>query len=132
MRRSVILGLSSVLFGWFGLALSPCPLMGQEEGSGGVRTGVFVGSAASSLVMTGLCTQGGYFVMDEKIFIDGVIEVICPVWGALYGIIPALATGYGLSYPDRATGKGRLRTVPWERPVGSCRVWPCFSWPEGR
>ena len=31
--------------------------------------------------------------------------------GALYGFLPGLASGYGLSYPDRTTWKGRLRTV---------------------
>ncbi len=110
MRRFVILGIGSVLFGWLGLALSPRPLMSQEEGRGGVRTGVVVGTAASSLAMTGLCAGGGYVVMDGILHTDASI-LGCAVWGALYGFIPALATGYGLSYPDRATGKGRLRTL---------------------
>ena len=105
-RRLAILGLGSVLFGWFGLALSPRPLMGQEEGRGGVRTGLVVGTAASSVAMTGICLGGSYVVMDGKLHLDDSSSfVICPVWGALFGLIPALATGYGLAYPDRATGK---------------------------
>ena len=106
MRRLVVLTLV------LALALSPRPLMGQEEGRGGVRTGVFVGTAASSLAMTGLCAAG-YIGEDNNPYQNHFVTdfVICPIAGALYGFIPALASGYGLSYPDRATGKGRLRTL---------------------
>ena len=105
MRRLVVLALV------LGLAMSPRTLMGQGEGRGGVRTGVLVGTAASSFAMTGLCA-GGILVGDGIVYVDDRnASVLCPVWGALYGFIPALATGYGLSYPDRTTSRGRLRTV---------------------
>ena len=69
---------------------------------------------ALGLAMAGLCT-GGHLISDGIAYVADpaaiTVIVFCPVWGALYGFIPALATGYGLSHPDRATGKGRLRTL---------------------
>ena len=58
MRRLVVLTLA------LGIALIPCSVVGQEEGRGGARTGVLVGTAASSLAMTGLCAGGGYLVVE--------------------------------------------------------------------
>ena len=69
---------------------------------------------ALGLAMAGLCA-GGHLISDGIAYVADptaiTVIVFCPVWGALYGFIPALATGYGLSHPDRATGKGRLRTL---------------------
>ena len=62
MRSLAILGLGALLFGWVELVLSPRPLMGQSEGRGGVATGVIVGTAASSVAMTGSCAAGYIFV----------------------------------------------------------------------
>ena len=99
MRRLVVLSLA------LGIALIPCSLVGQEEEqeegrdwTGGLVTGVVVGTAASSLAAAGLCAWPG-------------TAGTCAGDGALYGFLPALASGYGLSYPDRTTWKGRLRTV---------------------
>ena len=100
MRGLVVLSLA------LGIALIPCSLIGQEEEqeegrdwTGGLVTGGGVGTAASSLAAAGLCASSGY---DAR---------TCAADGALYGFLPALASGYGLSYPDRTTWKGRLRTV---------------------
>ena len=98
MRRWVVLSLA------LGIALIPCSLMGQEEGrdwTGGLSTGVVVGTAAGSLAAAGLCTVAP--VGDDA--------GTCAADGALYSVLPAMAAGYGLSYPDRTTWKGRLRTV---------------------
>ena len=100
MRGLVVLSLA------LGIALIPCSLIGQEEEqeegrdwTGGLVTGGGVGTAASSLAAAGLCASSGY---DAR---------TCAADGALYGFLPGLASGYGLSYPDRTTWKGRLRTV---------------------
>ena len=111
MRRLAILGLGSVLFGWFGIALSPRALMGQEEGRRGVATGIIVGTAASPASMTGVCAGGSYIIVDGSMHLVEDMEgdsnrdflLGCAVWGALYGFVPALTSGYGLSHPDRAT-----------------------------
>ena len=58
MRRLTILGLGTLLFGWFEIILGPRALMGQIEGRGGVATGNIVGTAESSVVMTGACAAG--------------------------------------------------------------------------
>ena len=84
---------------------------GQEESRGGIWTGLVVGTAASSIAMTGFCTGAGYLVANGKAFIGGSTAGFCPVWGVLYGIVPALGAGLGLSYPDRRTLKGRFRTM---------------------
>lgn len=127
MRRLAILGLGALLFGWVELVLSPRPLMGQSEGRGGVATGIIVGTAASSVAMTGSCAAGYIFVgvraeIGEEVGGEGNAspELGCAYWGAVYRLIPALTSGYGLRYPDCATAKGRLRI--WRRDRG---VWRC-------
>ena len=89
-----------------GIALIPCSLMGQEEkqeeGQGwtsGLVTGVVGGTGARSLAVAGSCALAGIDVGN------------CAGEGALYSLLPALASGYGLSYPGRMTSEGRLRTV---------------------
>ena len=114
MRRFAILGLGILLFGWVELVLSPRPLMGQSEGRGGVATGIIVGTAASSVAMTGSCAAGYIFIgvrAEGGEDADAEGYLFCAYWGAVFGLIPALTSGYGLRYPDRATGKGRLRTL---------------------
>ena len=89
-----------------GLALAPCSVVGQEQGqevgqewASGLLTGGVGGAAASTLAAAGLCALAG---LDAG---------TCAGDGIQYGVLPALASGYGLSYPDRTTRKGRLRTV---------------------
>lgn len=118
MRRLAILGLGTLLFAWFELVLSPRPLMGQIEGRGGVATGIIVGTATSSVAMTGSCAAGYIFFgiraeIGQDVGEEGNSspELVCAYWGAVFGLIPALTSGYGLRHPDRATGQGRLRTL---------------------
>ena len=100
MRRSPVLALA------LGLALIPRPVMGQvpaqedePDWAGGVLIGGVAGTAASTITAAGLCVLAG---LDAG---------RCGVDGVQYGVLPALASGFGLSFPDRTTGKGRLRTV---------------------
>lgn len=100
MRRLVVFPLA------LGLAVIPCPVMGQDqeqederEWTSGLLTGVVGGTAASTIAAAGLCALAG---LDAG---------TCAGDGLQYGGLPALASGYGLSYPDRTTRMGRLRTV---------------------
>lgn len=100
MWRSPVLALA------LGLALIPRPVMGQDPAqednlhwASGILIGGVAGTAASTISAAGLCVLAG---LDAG---------RCGVDGVQYGVLPALASGFGLSYPDRATGKGRLRTV---------------------
>ena len=96
IRRLVVLSLV------LGITLIPCLLMGQEEGrdwTGGLVAGGVRGTVVSSLAAAGLCVVAGY---DAR---------TCAADGALYSVLPAVASGHGLSYPDRTTWKGRVRTV---------------------
>ena len=96
-----------------GLALSPCPLMGQEEEkeevrdwTSGIVTGGVVGLAASALAGVGLCAAS-----DDQT-VNGWNDFgTCAMGRAGIALIPALATGTGLAYPDRVTTKARLRVV---------------------
>ena len=45
--------------------------------------------------------------------------VFCSAVGAMVGVAPALAAGYGLSYPDRTSLVGRLRTLAYGAIGGS-------------
>ena len=62
-------------------------------------TGGVGGTATSMLAAVSLCALAGFDVGT------------CAGDGLQYGFLPALASGYGLSYPDRTTSRGRLRTV---------------------
>ena len=100
MRRSPVLALA------LGLALIPRPVAGQDpaqeddlDWASGVLVGGVAGTAASTITAAGLCVLAG---LDAG---------RCGVDGVQYGVLPALASGFGLSFPDRTTGKGRLRTV---------------------
>lgn len=100
MLRIVVLALA------LGIALIPRSLTGQEEvqdkaphWTTGLVTGTVGGTAASALGAAGLCA------------LAGVDAGTCALDGVQYGFLPALAAGYGLSYPDRTTGRGRLRTA---------------------
>ena len=45
----------------------------------------------------------------------------CSGWGALVGALPGLASGWGLSYPDRTSLKGRVRTLASGTAGGAAR-----------
>lgn len=105
-RRNVGMRRLVVLVSAVGLVLFPFSAMGQERAqeaevnwASGLLIGVVGGTAVSTLSAALLCGVAG---LDAG---------RCGVDGVQYGTLPALASGLGLSYPDRTTGKGRLRTV---------------------
>ena len=67
-------------------------------------TGGILGTATSALGLGSICAMGGF---DD----DDIPVVYCTALGAVVGVAPALAAGYGLSYPDRGSRVGRLRTL---------------------
>ena len=50
---------------------------------------------------------------------DDIPLVFCSAVSAIIGVAPALAAGYGLSYPDRASWAGRWRTLAYGAIGGS-------------
>ena len=44
---------------------------------------------------------------------------MCTGWGALVGALPGLASGWGLSYPDRTSLEGRGRTLAFGTAAGA-------------
>ena len=98
---------AAALFLALALAGGPSRSAAQQEGpskTSGFVTGALVGTASGSLALAGFCAG--------RVIADDDLEVWdCLSFGAMVSAAPALATGYGLTYPDRTSWAGRLRTV---------------------
>ena len=109
MSRALSLALALALVG------SPLQVAGQEERpskTSSLVTGGALGTAVSALSLGAICSTGD---LDD----DDIPMVQCAVVGAIVGVAAALAAGYGLSYPNRASWAGRLRTLAFGAIGGS-------------
>ena len=67
-------------------------------------TGGLLGTTASSLALEGTCVT--------RLIADNDLEPYeCAIFGAAIGVVPAVSSGFGLTYSDHPSWKGRLRTV---------------------
>ena len=90
------------------LAWSAAVLAGQDTRPSrvsGLATGGLLGTASSALGAQGAPAPSGSSPDDD------IDWMTCSGWGALVGALPGLASGWGLSYPDRTSLKGRVRTL---------------------
>ena len=109
--------ISRILILILALALAglPSSITGQANRpslTSSLVTGGVLGTAASALGLGAICAMGD---LDD----DDIPLVLCSAIGAVVGVAPGLAAGYGLSYPDRASWAGRLRTLAYGAIGGS-------------
>ena len=105
--------ISRILILILALALAglPSSITGQANRpslTSSLVTGGVLGTAASALGLGAICAMGD---LDD----DDIPLVLC----SAIGVAPGLAAGYGLSYPDRASWAGRLRTLAYGAIGGS-------------
>ena len=103
------------LFLALALTCIPSSVAGQSDRpslTSALVTGGALGTATSALALGSICAINDF---DD----DGVPIVFCAVLGVVTGVVPGLAAGFGLSYPDRASWNGRLRTLAYGTIGGS-------------